>query len=319
MAERSQYFDTVSYASADFARHYKTIAGNGYVLSKDDELRVTETSPTSLAVNVHTGAGWIEGRYFEVYSSKERLELDDPSASDRIDRVVVRLDLNNRLVELDTINGTPATSPSPPSLTRTASIYEISLAQVYLASGATAIASSDITDERNDATVCGISKHSSAGTAQALSSSDIQTYLALSKTAGSSAGAETTIEWDTAIYDNENIFTAPNTEIVIPSNGIWAISLNIEITSASVIGDPQTSFDLQLEELINGATENLWSQRLYADSILRRSKDSFMITPIRYLQENDILEFTTDVSGTTYDSFDFEAYVEVYRLLSTRL
>lgn len=318
MAERSQYFDSVSYGSAYFARHFNTICGTGYVLGNENELEVRETSPTSLGVLVSLGAGWIEGRYFEVYIEPEEVELDNASSEDRIDRIVARLDLNNRLIELDSLTGTAGSSPSPPSLTRTSSVYEISLAQVYVSAGTTTIGDEDITDERDDDNVCGVSEHSSAGTSQAASFSEIQTYLALSKS-GSSDGAETLVEWDTVSYDTDNIFTAPDTEIVIPSDGVWGMSFKAEIRSATILNDPQQSFEMQVEEIVNGSTVDLWEFRLDTSGILESSDERFNLTPVKYLTENDVLEFSVDLNNSTSDSFDFDCYIEVYKLLNTTL
>ncbi|MDD2300597.1 MAG: hypothetical protein PHU69_13305 [Fermentimonas sp.] len=81
----------------------------------------------------------------------------------RIDRVVARLSVSvNQSVTFAIKTGTPAANPSAPALTRTSETYEISLARIAVGAGVTSIGAGDITDERGDATVCGVAgvKHS---------------------------------------------------------------------------------------------------------------------------------------------------------------
>lgn len=53
------------------------------------------------------------------------------------------------------LSGTPAADPQPPELTRTALVYEVSLARVRVRAGATVIEPEDVEDERADESVCG--------------------------------------------------------------------------------------------------------------------------------------------------------------------
>lgn len=54
------------------------------------------------------------------------------------------------------LKGTSAVSPSAPALTNSASLRQLSLARINVAAGTLAITSGMITDERFDASVCGI-------------------------------------------------------------------------------------------------------------------------------------------------------------------
>ncbi len=69
--------------------------------------------------------------------------------------VVLRKSEESRTITLETKDGTPAASPTAPALTRSGGIYEICLAKVYVAAGATSITAADITDTRADSSVCG--------------------------------------------------------------------------------------------------------------------------------------------------------------------
>lgn len=170
MATRSMFFDSQSgdrtYSAAIFSIAMQRSSDNGYVQGFAGELEVTETSPTGMQVEVALGSIWIEGRLLQVYSSAETLSItaSDPT-DDRIDRIIARVDFSGRTCELVVKDGTASASPSPPSLQRDSTFYEMSLAQVYVSAGATTITNSNITDERDDETLCGKSKHPSVGDA----------------------------------------------------------------------------------------------------------------------------------------------------------
>ncbi len=77
---------------------------------------------------------------------------------DRIDTVVVRLNDNDseRICDLYIVEGVPATNPVRPSLTKDASIWELGLADLFIAKNSTAISNQRITDTRYETARCGI-------------------------------------------------------------------------------------------------------------------------------------------------------------------
>jgi hypothetical protein len=106
-------------------------------------------------VVVLPGAAWVGGAYAEVTTPKTLAIAAAPASGTRIDRVVLRRNNATNTVELDVVQGTPSSSPAPPSLTRAGDIYEISLARVVVPAGTTAIGASNIIDERPDPQLCG--------------------------------------------------------------------------------------------------------------------------------------------------------------------
>jgi hypothetical protein len=99
---------------------------------------------------------FIDGRYYE---NTEVLGLEhDPESlgQNRIDRVVIRLDLRTegRHVKAFIKKGNPAPSPVAPALQRDSSVYEMSLARVYITGGQSYFIPANITSERADATLC---------------------------------------------------------------------------------------------------------------------------------------------------------------------
>lgn len=73
----------------------------------------------------------------------------------RIDAVVLRWSRTARSVTAAIVTGTPAATPTAPTLTRTADTWEMCLAQISVAAGTTEITAAQITDTR-ETELCGI-------------------------------------------------------------------------------------------------------------------------------------------------------------------
>lgn len=123
----------------------------------------------AMAVTVSDGIGWITNEIgFGVVwwvdkeaQSGAKLQLDVDMADavlSRIDRVVVSWQTTNyvALPEVVILKGTPASNPTAPALTNNSMVRQISLASIRIPAGATSINAAMITDERLDASVCGI-------------------------------------------------------------------------------------------------------------------------------------------------------------------
>lgn len=80
------------------------------------------------------------------------------TAYDRIDTVVLRLNDNDseRICDFYILQGVPATSPVRPTLTRTESIWELGLADLFITKNSTAVSNQRITDTRYEAARCGV-------------------------------------------------------------------------------------------------------------------------------------------------------------------
>lgn len=124
---------------------------------RKDELNEMEGfgDSSGLQVKVRTGRFWGYAQFVE-NPAEQTLALATADATNpRIDRIVLRVDWAGNLAELDILTGTPAGSPTPPSLSRTGTIWEYSLAKVAVAANATVINSGNVTDERSQPDVCG--------------------------------------------------------------------------------------------------------------------------------------------------------------------
>ncbi len=169
MAEIARFFNAVledgvydrRYSSADLAAMVASLVSDGVMPAYANALKVSASSEAGMTVNVATGAAFIKGRMYENTTVKTLPITTAPSTTGykRIDRIVVRLSLLGRTISLAVKPGTAAVSPSPPSLTRSIDdIWEISLAQVLVSAGVTAITAAVITDERAQNSVCGFSQ-----------------------------------------------------------------------------------------------------------------------------------------------------------------
>lgn len=160
MAEHSGFFDALKdangvrdrkYKSADYCSNLAAIISNGVVRSTLDDLRVTANG---LSVTVGKGRAWIDGHWY--YNDNEYAfdAVTAPTGNARYDRVFLRFDDNieQRKTYLVYRQGTAAQSPAKPAPVREGKIYELVLADVYVAPSATSVV---VTDTRPDANLCG--------------------------------------------------------------------------------------------------------------------------------------------------------------------
>lgn len=160
--ETSRFFDSVNgdktYFAEEFAEYFRTYFTDG-VFSYGANLVITPG--TGLSVNIGYGAAIANGYGYwleDDSSGVKNLKLTASTATPRIDRVVLRCDtsVGNRSIALAIKNGTPATAPTAPALTRSGNIYELSLAQIYVGANALTLQASNITDERQNESLCGL-------------------------------------------------------------------------------------------------------------------------------------------------------------------
>jgi hypothetical protein len=103
---------------------------------------------TGMNVKVRTGEYWIKGHWGQNATEKTlAIAAADPT-NPRKDRVVVRADFTNNRLELDVLTGTPAASPSAPTVTQTTSVWETSLAVVDVPATDLTIDATQVRDSR---------------------------------------------------------------------------------------------------------------------------------------------------------------------------
>lgn len=154
MAVTYGFFNSVNgdrkYNAEQMSEYFRGIVNEGVFQHLDGGLAVT--AGTGLAVSVASGRAIIQNRWVQ---NSDAMTLSISAASEtyaRKDAVVVRLNYSTRSIEIAVKAGTPAASPSAPSMTRNSTTYEMALAYVNVAANATSVT---ITDKRSDSTVCG--------------------------------------------------------------------------------------------------------------------------------------------------------------------
>ena len=157
MAITSGFFNSVNqdrlYNADQMSEYYLGIISDGVLANYAGALQVN--AGTGLAVNVATGRAFKDSRWFDS-DAVEILPLTAAHVTlNRYTAVCVHLDYSARLMELTTIDGTPATTPTKPIISDTETDKYLILAYVYVAAGATTITQANITDNRANTTQCG--------------------------------------------------------------------------------------------------------------------------------------------------------------------
>ena len=130
---------------------------------------VSALSDSAMAVTVSDGLGWMANAGKDgivwwidneaVNGSKLRLDFDPADGVlNRIDRVIVEWKTTNYVdyPEVKVLKGSLSSKATAPALTNNSTVRQISLAKISIVAGTTAITSSMITDERLNASVCGL-------------------------------------------------------------------------------------------------------------------------------------------------------------------
>ena len=152
--EKFSFFNDINddrvYYAEDFARHLKKYFTNGIF---NNELKVIANN--DMTITIKEGDANIEGyRYTNTGDLVKTIDNADGTLN-RIDNVVLRLDLTNRLISAQIIKGTFADKPVAPELVRTSTIYDLRIAKISIPAGTTTITQDLITDTRFITSDCG--------------------------------------------------------------------------------------------------------------------------------------------------------------------
>lgn len=117
---------------------------NGVLPGQLNSYAVTTTS--GLGISVASGKAAIQGFLARSDAAVTLTAAAADPSNPRIDRAVLHVDLSAHTLTVQILTGAPAPSPTPPALTQTTTVWEISLSQVRVNAGSTSITS--LTDER---------------------------------------------------------------------------------------------------------------------------------------------------------------------------
>lgn len=320
MAEEFAFFDPVEiapdiwdrdYNARQFIAYFFALVTTGLMKSEGEQLKVT-VNGANMIVAIDTGVAFVEGHYYRNTASLPHTLDTESLGRNRIDRIVVRLDMAERKVTSAVKKGAPSTSPVAPALTQTENLYEISLAQVKVIGGQTYIGAADIVDERGKDVICPyagsniLPNFDSAGLAELvdkvngfypltapttgaaiqlstnidlnnlIDSGFYRVPLSVSPISGLPAGTYAVIVIRNSVGGNRN--TDPVTQIFIAENVNGGMMYSRARSAAGVWSDIPDYVTSKLPARINAVLSSGWSN---GAELLTYYKDSFGIVHLR--------------------------------------
>ena len=148
MAQTSWPFENIDTSETQFSQWARNI-GEGVKTGSLNELEVFADS-SGMQVKAKSGQAMVRGHYYSNTAQESLTIAASDLTNDRIDVVVLELDPSANTIVLKVLTGTPAASPTAPTLTQTdAGIYQIKLAEVLVEATVTTIAADKVTDFRS--------------------------------------------------------------------------------------------------------------------------------------------------------------------------
>ena len=157
MAFQCGFFNSVNgdrrYTAEQMNNPYKGIVSNGVLAKTDDSTSFQVQEKSGLNIVVKEGYGIFADKW-AILDADLQLTIPTPHVSyARIDSVIVRIDNNEnvRAGSIEYVQGTPATNPAAPALTRNSTVMEYRLANIRVPANATSVSQATITDTRPSA------------------------------------------------------------------------------------------------------------------------------------------------------------------------
>lgn len=144
-----------SYMASDLREVYQTFFSNGIFTDSADALKVSPGE--NMTVRVAPGRCCINGTIG--YENEERvLALPASTSQDQICTVVLRWDasIDAREIDLYVLAGAPSDTPTRPTLTRSDTVWELGLCDIYVTAYSLSPKAEKMTDTRLDQNRCGV-------------------------------------------------------------------------------------------------------------------------------------------------------------------
>lgn len=148
MAEYYSFFDSTEgdireYTSSQFAEYFSRFLTDG--VYTQNGLMGLKSTISGFNLKVSSGFAYVRG-YMYKNDADINFTLDSAdNVLDRIDRIVLKLDIVNRVMNIKLKKGTMGSNPSPPTLVDDTSVKELPIAQIRINKNTT---TGIITDER---------------------------------------------------------------------------------------------------------------------------------------------------------------------------
>lgn len=157
-AEDGSFYEDREVFSEDIANYFGFLSSNGICLKEGEEFsnQFLVQKGTGAQVILNPGTVKIQGHMGWI-TEQEIVVAESGGSLPRYDTAVIELNLTTsvRNFVFKLVKGTEASSPTPPTLTRTENVYQLGVANIYRAANSTVLGT--ITDTRLDGDRCGIS------------------------------------------------------------------------------------------------------------------------------------------------------------------
>lgn len=143
------------YLFEDFANYFTTFFENGYVPRSADALQVIAND--DMTVTLKKGKAFLDGYMYE--NTDDKILQIDPAdgVMNRIDRISIVWKKNEKDIEAEVLKGTMSHNPAPVGIRRNADYKDFVVADVLVEAGVISIGQKNITDQRLNGNVCGMS------------------------------------------------------------------------------------------------------------------------------------------------------------------
>ena len=156
--EKSMFFNSSGgdriYDAVDFAAYFGRLVSNGIFYAMASNLQVGVT--TGMGIFIQPGAAYINGASYENTTPLAKTLATADGVNPRIDRVVIRWSLITRDIKVEILTGAPAATPAAPALTRNNDVWELGIADIFVAKGVVTLAQGNISDTRLNTALCGL-------------------------------------------------------------------------------------------------------------------------------------------------------------------
>ena len=163
LTERYYFFnsgvgDPRIYEASHFAEYFGSVLSTGLLHTDEIPGMVVSVQTGTLNTIVSAGKAIMKGRFYENTSPLTLTHAIPEVTLDRIDRIILRLNLSNaeRNIKLMVLSGASSATPVAPALVRDNFIYDISLAQIRVRANTVQLLPGDLIDERLDENLAGL-------------------------------------------------------------------------------------------------------------------------------------------------------------------
>lgn len=239
-----------TYNAAQITEYFDGLVSDGVYESVGGAMQVQ--AATGMNVDIQTGRAIIDCRWIRNDAVLTMPITASHVTLARYTAIMVRLDYSARTISIIAVDGTPATSPTKPEPTQTASVKDLVLAYLYIPAGATTIPQANIQDQRGTSLcgwVTGLIKQVDTSTLFAQWQDACQTFYDTMK-AGFDAWFETLtgkLSIDTYVQQYRKDTTLDGSTNVVPldmTNYAWESSDIIHVYINGLMAVPDTDYTL---------------------------------------------------------------------------